>query len=123
MDAPRDNNEKLLSLLQSDDERNVDLAFQICVGLQGKYDFEVVQALRQDALRCIKYDLESKYVNSLTQLHLDFKKLTLLAEEIGAFKLLTTLNLEGNYLSDLPSQLTSLKRLTVSSQNLVNLSP
>ena len=66
MDVTEDHSEKILQLLESEEERNIELAFQLCVGLNGNYSNEASQVLRS------KFDYSTLFLspfgmeNSLT---------------------------------------------------------
>lgn len=57
---------KILDLLKSTDSANVDLAFQLCIGLKGNYSPEVAKALIKHPIHYLKYQLEDRFAEFAT---------------------------------------------------------
>ena len=96
MKAQRSNTSKILELLQSGRSENIDLAFQLCVGLQGNYSQEVADVLRKDIKRCLDYELEIAYLEALTTVDMPILILKEIPTWVGRLKGLQKLNLADN---------------------------
>ena len=127
-------NKNLLSLLASS-STNIELAFQLCIGLAGNYSQEVAKELRQHPVLCVKYQLEAGFVPytiglSILQDTLSFQFITSndnlpllplghypdfemndLLEVIGEFNQLKELDLSVQYLQFFPKNICKLRQL------------
>ena len=116
--------EKILQLLKTDDPKNIELAFQLCVGLNGQYGEAVVEALRKQVLYCVRNGLETEYLENLQALSLNSKGLKVFPTEILQLKKLRGLRLWRNELKEIPAeinQLTQLEALSLQYNQLTTL--
>lgn len=117
------NDQKILQLLSSEDERNAELAFQLCVGAQA-YSEEVAVELRKRVIYCVRYRLEVAYWESLTDLALYSENLKVFPPEIFQLKKLQGLRMWRNQLKTIPpeiGQLTELRSLSLQYNQLTTL--
>lgn len=117
----RDDNEKILELLQYEDKTNILLAFQLCVGRRGRYSREIAKELREHVFLCLDHGLETRHFYALANLDLSYMELESMSGSIGKLKQLKILEAMCNELTDLPpqiGQLINLRRLDCSFNDL-----
>ncbi|OJJ23703.1 hypothetical protein BKI52_04965 [marine bacterium AO1-C] len=118
------NDEKILQLLKTDDHKNIELAFQLCIGLKGKYGEVLTKVLRKHVLPCLRYGLETEYIENLEELNLTHENLKIFPSEILRLKKLRGLRMWHNQLKEIPpeiSQLTNLEALSLQYNQLTTL--
>jgi len=103
--------QKILDLIATKEWVNIELAFEICVGLNGRYNTQVRKALREIPLLCLQKGLELPYVQSLKNIQMLNWENTYLPTEIGQLIALEELYIEGGNLVELPKEMKQLKKL------------
>ena len=92
-DELHDIEHKILQLFDSDDETNVELAVQLCVGLQGNYSEWIAQKLQSHVFLCLQYGLEQAFFENLEVLDLADREMGHLPAEITQLKKLRKIDL------------------------------
>ncbi|HAS44981.1 MAG TPA: hypothetical protein DCS93_31155 [Microscillaceae bacterium] len=103
--------EKILQLLKTDDPKNIELAFQLCVGLEEEYGEAVAKALRKQVLYCIRNGLETEYFENLQSLSLNSKGLKVFPTKLLQLRKLRGLQMWRNQLKEIPSEISQLTQL------------
>lgn len=107
----KDPNTPILNLLRHEDESNKALAFQLCVGLKGKYSKEVALELQQYPIACVIYGVEPGFVEGLEELETEGMNGEEVPPEIMRMKKLKRLDLGENALKELPKEFDELVKL------------
>ena len=100
-------------LLLTGDEKNIQLAFQLSIGLRGNYSDEVAQMLRKHLLLCFATGVEKDYFFETDSLDLSGVNLTNIPIDFGQFTQLKKLNLAYTQVSKIPSGIFDLAQLEV----------
>ena len=103
--------EKILGLIATKEWVNIELAFEICVGLNGGYSTKVRHVLRDFPLLCLQKGLELPYVHNLKKIQMLNWDNAYLPTEISQLTMLEELYIEGGNLIELPEEIKYLKKL------------
>ena len=105
-----DQDQKILQLLQSEDEAMIHLGFQLCKGLE--YGKEVGEELRRKPLKCAEFGVELWYLEQVTKIELSYDdEDATIPKDIYLIKNLEELVVNHLSLATFPSQVLSLKKL------------
>lgn len=126
MNHSKENDQKILQLINSEEAANIELAFQLCVSIGRNYDWEVAFALRRYPYQCLVYNLEIATIKTRRSLNLANYHMKVLPPAIIQFTQLEELDLSDNHFSIIPQEiyaLTSLTQLHLAENQLTELHP
>lgn len=103
----------LKKLLLSREEKNTQLAFQLCTSLDGNYSEEVAQLLRKHILLCFATGVERDYFFTTNSLDLSHTDLTNIPVDFSQFSQLRVLNLAYTGLTKVSPSIFQLPQLEV----------